>query len=131
MPAAAEEEAETGAAVVVCPGGGYGALADDQNAGEKGDREEDVEQAPGDVDPEVADGGRVLASKAPRHSDRHGDPDRRAHELLHGEHADLGEVRHGRLAAVVLPVGVGQERSCRVEAQCIAHGTKVLGVERE
>ena len=36
-----------------------------------------------------------------------------AHELLDGEGADLREVRHRRLAAVVLPVGVGDERRRR------------------
>ena len=53
----------------------------------------------------------------PRTNDGHGDPDGRAHELLHGEHAHLREVRHGRLPAVVLPVRIGRERHHRVETQ--------------
>ena len=49
------------------PGQGlHGAGADDDDAGEEGDGEEDVEHAPGDVDPEVADRRRVPAGEAPR-----------------------------------------------------------------
>ena len=42
-----------------------------------------------------------------------GDADGRADELLERQRADLGEVRHRRLAAVVLPVRVGDERRRR------------------
>ena len=105
--------------------------ADHHDPGQEGDREQDVEHAAGDVDPEVADGGRVPAREAPGHGDCHRDPDGGAHELLHGEHADLGEVRHGRLAAVVLPVRVRHERDDRVEAERLRHGPEVLRVERQ
>ena len=47
------------------------------------------------------------------------------------QRADLREVRHRRLAAVVLPVGVGHERGGGVEAERLGHGAQVLRVERE
>ena len=54
-----------------------------------------------------------------------------ADELLHGERGDLGEVRHRRLAAVVLPVRVGDERRRGVEAERRRHRAEVLRVERQ
>ena len=107
----------------------YRTFSDEDDAGDEGDRQEDVEHAARDVDPEVADGRRVASSEAPHHGDRHGDADRRRDELLHRQGADLGEVRHRRLAAVVLPVGVGRERRRRVEAQGRADAVEVLGIQ--
>ena len=52
-------------------------------------------------------------------------------ELLDGQRADLGEVRHRRLAAVVLPVRVGDERRRGVEAERRGDRPEVLGVERQ
>ena len=43
--------------------------------------------------------------------------------------ADLGEVRHRRFAAVVLPVGVRDERHRRVPRQGVARRVQVLRVE--
>jgi len=93
------------------------ALADEDQPGDEGDRQEHVERATHRVDPEVANRGGLLAGEAADEGDRHGHADRRAHELLDGERADLAEVRHGRLAAVVLPVGVGDERDVGVEGE--------------
>jgi hypothetical protein len=53
-----------------------------------------------------------------------GDTNRRRDELLNGEGTDLREVRHRRLSAVVLPVGVGQKRHRRVEAQRRSDGRR-------
>ncbi len=39
------------------------ALADDHDAGDKGDREEDVHETAGKVDPEIPDGGRSSGEK--------------------------------------------------------------------
>ena len=116
--------------MLTVPGQGlHRALADEDDAGDEGDGEQDVEQAAGDVDPEVADGGRVAAGEAAHQGDGGGDADGRRHELLDRERADLGEVRHGRLAAVVLPVGVGEERDGGVEAERRRHRPEVLRVE--
>ena len=53
------------------------ALADEDDAGHKGDRQQDVEHAPGDVDPEVPDGRRVPPGEAAHQSDGDSDTDRR------------------------------------------------------
>ncbi len=99
----------------------HGTLAHEDDPEDEGDGNEDVEQGAGDVDPEVPDRGGVAPGEAPHHGDGHRDADGGAHELLEGQRADLGEVRHGRLAAVVLPVGVGHERGGRVEAESRGH----------
>ena len=109
----------------------HGALADEDDPGEEGDREHDVEEAAGHVDPEVADGGRVAPGEAPNHGDGDRDTDDRAQHLLQGQRTDLGEVRHRRLAAIVLPVGVGHEGRGGVEAERLGYGAQVLRVERE
>ena len=97
----------------------------------KGDREKDVEYAAGNVDPEVPDRGGVLAGEPADHGDGDRDADGRADELLHRQGTDLGEVRHRRLPGVVLPVGVGEERDGRVEAERRRHRPEVLRVERQ
>ena len=85
----------------------YRPLTDDQDPYQERYGQEDVEHTAGDIDREVPDGGGVVPSKTAYHGDGHGDADGRAYELLHREHADLGEVRHRRFPGVVLPVGVG------------------------
>ena len=109
----------------------HGPLAHEDDPGDEGDGQQDVEQAAGDVDPEVPDRRGVLAGEAPDEHHGDGDAHRGGHELLDGERADLREVRHGRLAAVVLPVGVGDERRGGVEAERLGHRAEVLRVERQ
>ena len=106
-------------------------LADEDDPGDEGDGDQDVEKGAGDVDPEVPHRRGVLAGETPDEHQGHGDAHRGGHELLDGEGTHLREVRHGRLAAVVLPVGVGHERRGRVEAERLRHRPQVLGIERE
>ena len=65
---------------------------------------------PGDVHPEVAQLVGAGPGEAADHRDRHDQADGGRHELLHGQPGHLGQVAHGGLAGVVLPVGVGHER---------------------
>ena len=57
-------------------------------------------------------------------------PDCRRDEVLDGEADHLREVGEGRLAAVVLPVGVADERGGGVEGDVPGAGVEPLGVER-
>jgi len=95
----------------------YRTVADVDDARDESNGQEDVEQATGDVDPEVADCRRIASRESAHHGDGDGDSDGRGDELLNGQGADLGEVRHRRFTAVVLPVGIGHERHRRVEAE--------------
>ena len=108
-----------------------GALADEDDAGDERDRQEDVEDAADEVDPEVPDRRRPVAGESPDERDRDGDPDRGGGEVLDGEGAHLRQVRHRRLARIVLPVRVRDERDRRVEAERRADRPEMLGVERQ
>ena len=81
------------------------------------ERQQDVERAAGHIDPEIADRLDRGAGKAADQRDRDGDADRGRHEVLHGEAGHLHEVGHRAFAAVVLPVGVGQEADGGVEGE--------------
>ena len=104
-------------------------LGHEDDAGHGGDGQQDVEHAAHRVDPEVADGGRTLAGEAPDDAESHADADGGGDELLHRQADHLGEVRHGLFAAVVLPVGVGDEGRGRVPGQRRRHGAEMLGIE--
>ena len=109
----------------------YRALADEDEPEDKGDRQFDVEQAARDVHPEVADRRGVATYKAADERYGHRDSHSHAHELLNREGGHLRQVRHRRLAGVVLPVGVRHERDSRVPGQGRRHCPEVLRVERK
>ena len=71
-----------------------------------------------------------LRREAADHRGEGGDPDRGGDEVLDRQPRHLGEVGEGRLAAVVLPVGVGDEGGGGVEAEVPGAGVEALGVER-
>ena len=60
-----------------------------------------------------------------------GEADRCGDELVELQAEHLGEVRHGRLAAVVLPVRVGEEAHRGVEVEGGGDVAEVLRVERQ
>ena len=109
----------------------HGTLADEDDPEDERDGPHDVEQAAGHVHPEVPDGRGTASGETADHADSYRDADDRAQHLLQGQRADLREVRHRRLSAVVLPVGVGQERGGGVEAERLGHGAQVLRVQRK
>ena len=50
---------------------------------------------------------------------------------MHGEAEHLGQMAHRGLAAVVLPVGVGDEADGGVEREIGRHGVEAAGIERQ
>ncbi len=52
-------------------------------------------------------------------------------EVLHGQRQHLGEIAHGRLAAVALPVGVGGKADGRVPGRVGGDRAEALRVERQ
>jgi hypothetical protein len=85
----------------------------DQRANHR-QRQQQPDGGPGQVHPEVAELVRPGPGEPADHRDRHHQPDRGGQEVLHREPRHLGQVAHGGLAGVVLPVGVGGERRGRV-----------------
>ena len=87
--------------------------------------------AAGQVDPEVAQLSCGAAADAARQGHQHAEADRRADEVLHREADHLAEVAQRGLAAVGLPVGVGDETDRGVERQCPFQARQVLRVQRQ
>ncbi len=95
------------------------------------DRQQHVERATREVDPERTDGrGRSARETA---DERHGERDagRGRQEVLVRQPQHLREVGQRALAAVVLPVRVGDEARRRVEGEIRRHGALAGGIERQ
>ncbi len=110
------------------------ALGDEDERPDEGDRQQDVERASGQVDPEVADRRGRLADQAAGQGDRDGDAGRGRDEVADGEPGHLGQVRHRGLAQVVLPVRIGVEADGRVVGKVgvdVAHARRPCLAERQ
>ncbi len=94
------------------------------------ERQQHVVEGPGQVLPEVAEPGAVAADDAADQRQQRAGADRGGDEVLHREPGHLREVGERRFAAVVLPVGVGDERGGGVEADVPGAGVEAFGVER-
>jgi hypothetical protein len=99
--------------------------ADDRN------RQQDVENAAGHIDPEIADAFRRAAGKAADQRHRQHDPDCRRDEVLHGQPRHLGEVAHRRFGRIGLPVGIGDEADRGIERRVGRDPGLPLRVERQ
>ncbi len=91
---------------------------------------QDVEKNARDVDPEVAEPVGAAAGEAADHRGDDRDARRGREEVLDRQPCHLGEVGHRRLAAVELPVRVGDERRRRVEGEVPGRRAEVERVER-
>jgi len=79
------------------------ALPDQEERVDDADRQQDVERAAGDIDPEVADRPDGCAREAADQRDREHDTGRRRQEVLVREAEHLHQIGHRAFAAVVLP----------------------------
>ena len=93
------------------------ALPDQEQRVGHADGDEDVERNAGDIDPKIADGAHRVPREAADERDGEHDASRRRKEVLVREAEHLHEVGHRAFAAVVLPVGVGDEAHRRIERQ--------------
>ena len=94
------------------------ALPDQEQRDDDADRQQDVERAAGDIDPEIADRSWTeCARKTADQRNREHDAGRRRQEVLMRQAEHLREIGHRAFAAVVLPVGVGDEADGGVEGE--------------
>jgi hypothetical protein len=93
----------------------HDAHRDEHQATQYGDRQQDPDRGPGQVDPEVAQPVGPGPGEATDHRDRDDDADRRGQEVLDREAGELDQVAHRDLRYVRLPVGVRDERRGGVE----------------
>ena len=97
------------------------ALRDQHQRADNAERQQHPQAAADHVHPEVADGLHLPAGDAANEGNRQRDTDRCGDEVVIGQPGHLGEVAHRGFTRVGLPVGVGGERSCRVERQVLRH----------
>jgi hypothetical protein len=105
------------------------ALPHQREGQDQGQGQQHVKDGAHQVDPEIADTAGLLALEAPHQGHHHGHAGGGGKEVLHRQAVHLGQVAHGGLAAVGLPVGVGDEADSGVESQVrrgVGHG---LGIE--
>ena len=80
-------------------------------------RQKHPQRRPRHVHPEIAEFVRLLAAETPEKSHQRGHAAGRREEVMDREAGHLGEITHGGLAAVVLPVGIGNEADGGVQGQ--------------
>ena len=90
----------------------------DVNEGEyDADGQKHIERRTDHIHPEIADGLAGSACEGADKPDGNRHARRSGHKVLYGEASHLGEIGHGAFAAIVLPVGIGDEADCRVEGE--------------
>ena len=107
------------------------AESDEREGDDDRERQEHVKRRAREVDPEIADRRRLGARQSAHQGKGHREAGRGGYEIVHGEAEHLGQVTHRRLAAVVLPIGVGDEAHRRVEGEVGGNAAKALRVERQ
>ncbi len=95
------------------------ALPDQEQRVDDADRQQHIERAAGDIDPEIADGAHRGAGEAADQRHRQRDAGRRRQEVLVRQAQHLHQIGQRALAAVVLPVGVGDEGDRGVEGKIL------------
>lgn len=107
------------------------AVDDEQDADGERQRQQDARHAPGEEDPEVADGLLRFARQRLHHSGHGGHAAGGGDELEEHDDEQLREVGQARLAAVMLEVAVDHERDAGVERQVGRLSRVAVGVERQ
>ena len=107
------------------------ALPDQEQRVDDADRQQDVERAARDIDPEIADGPHRRARKAADQRHRQHDAGRGRQEVLVRQAEHLHEIGQRAFAAVVLPVGVGDEAHRRVEGEIRRDRGLLRRIERQ
>ena len=95
------------------------------------DRQQDVKGTARDIDPEIADGAQRGPGEAADQRHREHDAGCRGEEVLVRQPQHLHEVGQRAFAAVILPVGVGDEADRGVEGQVLGDGGLFGRIERQ
>ena len=118
-------------------GGGVGlevlddALRDEEEGEDQTERGEQVVSDADGIDPEVADGLGGVAGDAAHEGGGDGDAGGGRGEVVNRQCDHLREIRHGRFAAVALPVGVGREARGGVEGEGGRESGEALRIQRQ
>ena len=107
------------------------ALPDEKESDHNRYRQKHIQNSACHIDPEIADRFCRAAGKAPDEGNGQRVAGRGRNEIMHGEPGHLGQIAHGRLGHVGLPIGVGDEAHRRVEGKIGADRVEMLRVERQ
>ncbi len=107
------------------------ALPDQEQRVGHANRQQDVERATRDIDPEAADRAHGMPRKAADQCHREHDAGRRREIVLMRQAEHLHEIRERAFATVVLPVGIGDEAHRRVERQIFGYCGLLGRIERQ
>ena len=107
------------------------ALPDEDEGEHDRDRQQDIQGRAGEIDPEIADGLGLAPREPTNERERKRDARRGREEIVDGETGHLGQIAHRRLAAVGLPVGVGDEAHRGVEGEALFDPGLPCRIERE
>ncbi|MNV22659.1 hypothetical protein D3C71_1136430 [compost metagenome] len=105
------------------------ALTDQRQRQHQGQRQQHIERAADHIGPEVAHGGRAMPGQPADQREQHGDAGGGRDEVLHRQRQHLRQVAHRRLAAIALPVGIGDETDGRVQGGVRRHRAHAGGVQ--
>ena len=107
------------------------ALPDEEQADDDRDRQQHVERAARQIDPEIADRLGLAPREAANERERQRDAGRRRDEIVHRQPGHLHEVAHRGFRHVGLPVRVGDEADRGVEGEALLDAGLALRVERQ
>ena len=107
------------------------ALPDQKQRVDDADRQQHVERRARHIDPEIADGAHRGAGEAADQRDRERNAGGGRQEILVRQAQHLDEIGHRAFAAVVLPVGVGDEADRGVEGEVFGDRRLPGRVERQ
>ncbi len=95
------------------------------------ERQQDVERAAGQIDPEIADRLGLAPHKAADQRQCQSDAGRRRDEIVHRQPSHLHQIAHRGFRHVGLPVGVGDEADRGVEGEALLDPGLALRIERQ
>ena len=107
------------------------ALPDQEQRVDDADRQQHIERAARHIDPEIADGAHRGTGEAADQRHRERDAGRGRQEILVRQAEHLRQIGQRAFAAVVLPVGVGDEGDRGVEGKIRGDRGLILRVERQ
>ena len=107
------------------------ALPDQEHRVDDADRQQHIEGGARHIDPEIADGAHRGSREAADQRHRQRNAGRRRQEVLVRQADHLRQIGQRALAAVVLPVGVGDEGDRRVEGKVLGDGGLIRRIERQ
>ena len=93
--------------------------------------QEQVQRDARDIDPEIADPLGLPPREATDQRERHRKAGRRRQEILHRQPDHLRQMRQRAFAAVILPIGVGDETDRGVEGEQSLDRGEPLRIERQ